>query len=479
MQDFFKRTRVRLTLTYASVFLLAAALAGFAAWWVLNQREYGRVDDRLDSQKDAIVAALPQSDSTAAIALPSTPRRDVQIDTYLFGPDLRPVTANAGDWSFAGAQIPRSGFPENPTIWTAHAGQIEYRVMVCRVSFAGQTGGLVLGRPTQDVHDTLATSAILLAAIAGTLGIVACVLAYWLSGRALRPVRAMAATARHISDHDLQRRISIDLPEGDELGELARTFNAMLGRLDDGFQTLRQFTADAAHELRAPLAVIRAQVEIALRQPRRPEELRSTLQAALEELLSMSRTLDQLLLLARADAGQLDIADDVFDLPDLLEETAARWGAVAVERSIELRTVIPADGELRGDRDLIRRLLDNLVNNAIRYTPQGGQVELSAKTVGDQWEVAVSDSGPGVPPEARERIFERFYRVDRARRRGQGHAGLGLALSKRIAELHGGQISLAETPSELGGARFVVRLPRPRPSAPQGSGATPPKVVEG
>jgi heavy metal sensor kinase len=349
--------------------------------------------------------------------------------------------------------------------------------MVARVSFAGQSGGLVLGRPIQEVQYSLVTGAILLAAVSGTLGIIACVLAYSLSGRALRPVCAMAATAHHITEHDLHRRISIDLPKGDELGELARTFNDMLDRLEAGFQTLQQFTADAAHELRAPLAVIRAEIEIALRQPRSADALRSTLQAALEEVLSMSRTLDQLLLLARADAGQLDIADDLFDLPDLLEETVARWRAVAVEHSIELRTAIPANGELRGDRDLIRRLLDNLLSNAIRYTPEGGQVELSAKPVGGQWEITVSDSGPGVPPEARARIFDRFYRADKARRRGQGHAGLGLALSKRIAELHGGNIRLANEPSELGGARFVVQLPhrrearRSRPEPPQ------PKVV--
>ncbi len=477
MQGFFKRTRVRLTLTYATIFLVAAAFAGAACWSIFFDRVYGGVDDKLDSAKDQVAASLAHSDWSGPIQFPSTTSQGVSLDVYLFRSDGAPVTANAGNWRFARAQIPESGFPERPALSTVHTAGGEHRVMVARVSGAGQTGGLVLVRPTEELHQSFMTTTALLAAIIATLVIVACLLAYWLSGRALVPVREMAATAHDISEHDLHERIRIDLPEGDELGDLARTFNDMLNRLESSFETLQQFTADAAHELRAPLAVMRAQVEIALRQPRRAEAYRATIQAALKEVLSMSRTVDQLLLLARADAGQLDIAHDVFDLPDLLEETAARWGAVAVERSIDLRSVIPPAGEIRGDRGLIRRLLDNLLSNAIRQTPEGGQVELSAEAAGDQWQIALSDSGPGVTSEARARIFERFYRVDRTRRRGHGNAGLGLALSKTIVELHGGRIWLSDTPSELGGARFVVRLPRPPESAPPRPGAPQPKAA--
>jgi heavy metal sensor kinase len=480
MPDFFRRTRVRLTLIYASLFLVVAGIAAGGFWIIFVEREYGIVDDSLQNQADVIAATLPRSAGSGPIDLPSGTLHGAAIASYLFLSDGTPVTsdAEATDFSLAKSVIPKSGFPERSTFSTIGAGHGDYRVLVRRVTFAGQTGGIVLERPTQELDDRLVTTAVLLSAIVGILVIVACALAYWLSGRALSPVREMAATARDISEHDLHRRIRIDLPESDELGELARTFNDMLSRLEVGFQALQQFTADAAHELRAPLALIRAQVEIAQRQPRSSEAYRATNDAVLAEVSRMSRTVEHLLLLARADAGELHAADEVFDLPDLLEETVARWGAVAVGRSVELRSAIPANGEMRGDRDLLRRLLDNLVDNAIRHASEGGQVELQAQAVGDQWEIAVSDSGPGVSPGARSRIFERFYREDKARRRGQGNAGLGLALSKTIAELHGGRIWLADAPSELGGARFVVRIPRPPASAPPLPGRRPPELVK-
>lgn len=456
-----RHTRVRLTLIYSSLFALVAGAAAGAFWIAFVDREYSTVDDSLRNQADVIRAVLPQSPG-AEIALPAQTSRGVAISAYLFSRDgsLVAESPDAGDSSFARQRIPASGFPDRSIfLSSARPGGDQVRVLVRGVSFQGQAGGLVLERPIQELQERLLTTAFLLTGVVGGLVVVACLLAYWLSGRALRPVREMAATAREISEHDLQRRIDIALPATDELGELAGTFNEMLGRLEIGFDTLQRFTADAAHELRAPLALMRAQAEVVLRQPRTGDEYRRSHRALLDEVGRMSRTVDQLLLLARADAGELAVGNEPFDLPDLLEETVDRWRPAAAERWIRVGTSIPSDGEVRGDRDLLRRVLDNLVDNAIRYTPDGGRIELDCGPTRDAWEIRVSDSGPGVPPDDRAHIFERFYRADKVRRRGEGHAGLGLALSATIARLHGGRVWLEERPSRLGGATFIVQLP--------------------
>jgi two-component system OmpR family sensor kinase len=468
MHDLFRHTRLRLTVIYSSLFLLVAGVLAAAFWVLFVEREYGTVDDSLRSQADVLRATLPHAPPVGDITLPSQTTRGVAIASYLFAAGGAPVAQshNASDVAFARAQIPKSGFPAHSEFFTADNSSGEVRILVRRVDFDGSTGGIVLERPIEELHDRLVTTALLLLAVVGTLVICASALAYWLSGRALRPVREIAAAAREISEHDLNRRIEIDLPPSDELGELAGTFNEMLTRLEAGFQTLQRFTADAAHELRAPLALMRTQIEVILRQRRTPEEYASSHAAVLKEIKRMSRTVDQLLLLARADAGELVISGRLFDLPDLLEESVARWGRHARDREIALQATIPSDGRISGDPDLLGRIIDNLLDNAIRHTPAGGSIALNCRARADEWEISVSDSGPGVGAVDRPHIFDRFYRGDKARRRAEGNAGLGLSLSAMIAGLHRGRLWLANDPSPLGGAQFVLTLPRPPRSAP-------------
>jgi signal transduction histidine kinase len=232
----------------------------------------------------------------------------------------------------------------------------------------------------------------------------------------------------------------------------------MLARLEASFDSLRRFTADAAHELRAPLTILRTEAEVALSRDRPAAEYRASIQALQYELERLSRTADQLLLLARADAGALAATPGQVDLTDLVEESADRWRAVAADRGVGVKADAPGEAVIAGDRDLLRRLLDNLIDNGVRHSPPGGTVVVAMTArPGGGWRVSVTDSGPGVEPGLRQVIFERFTRADPARQRETGGAGLGLALCAAIARAHHGSIRVESGPD--GGARFVVDLP--------------------
>jgi len=295
---------------------------------------------------------------------------------------------------------------------------------------------------------------VLLGAVMALLTLAGSLLGYLIAGRALRPVRVIAATARDISERDLHRRLDMTLPP-DELGELGETFNQMLGRLDAAFTSLQRFTADAAHELRAPLAIMRSEVEVTLAQDRDTPEYRESLQSLAVEIERLARLADQLLVLARADAGELHPQLDPLDVADFLEEVVARWRPLAATRGLGLETHLPDSGRVRGDADLLRRVLDNLLDNAVKHSPTGGAIGVSASLSGGEWRVAVSDQGPGISPELRARLFERFARGDPARTRESGGAGLGLALAAAIITAHGGSLTVEDGP----GARFLLRLP--------------------
>jgi heavy metal sensor kinase len=351
------------------------------------------------------------------------------------------------------AEVQRTG----PILDSRRIGGEEQRILAQRTNIVrGQSATLILTRPLHEFQQTQRQTALFLSITVAALVGVASVSGYWLAGRVLRPVRIMAETAQNLSEHDLHRRIELDLP-ADELGDLATTLNGMLGRLEAAFGSLQRFTADAAHELRAPLALMRTEVEVALRAGVESQDARRVLETVNAEVRRLSRTADQLLLLARADAGVLEPLREEVDVTDLIEETAARWQPTLGERGIELRTSIPGEGgTLLADGGMLRRLLDNLLDNAARSTPSGGLILLGGEAAPGGWALSVADSGPGIDPALRPRVFERFTRADSARGRDTGGAGLGLSLCAAIAEMHGGTLELDETHR---GARWVLRLP--------------------
>jgi two-component system OmpR family sensor kinase len=241
------------------------------------------------------------------------------------------------------------------------------------------------------------------------------------------------------------------------MDELAATFNAMLARLEAAFASLQQFTADAAHELRAPLAVLRAELEVSLAKPRTPAQYEATERVALVEIERLTALAEQLLTLARADAGALATDFQPVDVSDLVDETVERWRPLAMRKGVRIETRVIDEGVISADAMLLRRVLDNLLDNAVRHTGEGDAVVVTLRRDEGRWRVDVSDSGPGVPAGIRPTLFERFTRGDATRSRDTGGAGLGLALCRAIVELHGGSIALQDGGAP--GATFSVLLP--------------------
>jgi heavy metal sensor kinase len=265
----------------------------------------------------------------------------------------------------------------------------------------------------------------------------------------------MTRTARRISAEDLSERVERTRTR-DELDRLAETMNDMLARLEQAFAQSRRFAADAAHELRTPLAALRGTTEVALRGDRSPQEYRKVLASSLEEVERLIRLSEDLLLLSRSLAGP-EPAQERVDLEPLLLEgldAGARLGQAA---GVSVRIESAAPAVVRGDATALRRALLNLVENAVKYTPRGGKVELSLTAEEGTASLTVSDTGMGVDPADAERIFEPFVRLDAARSRDTGGAGLGLAIARSIVVAHRGTLSVESRPGS--GSRFTIRLP--------------------
>jgi heavy metal sensor kinase len=328
-------------------------------------------------------------------------------------------------------------------------------------------GILVLGRPREDEIQSQSLLLTLLLAAPATLLITA-IGGYWLATRTLRPVRAITRAAREISETELGRRLN--LASTDELGELAATFDSMLGRLESAFQRQRQFTADASHELRTPLTIVSLEANHALSGARTQEEYQRALEVIQAENECMARLVNEMLVLARADSGQALIRQEEIDLSDLTLEIAERLDPLARSSGVALQIGELPELQISGDRQYLGQMVTNLVENAIKYAGEGckwvrvdtGSTQDSARP--SAW-LRVADNGTGIAPEHLPHLFDRFYRVDEARSRdgttpGEGRpsgSGLGLSIVQWVAQAHGGEV-LVE--SQLGaGSTFEVRLP--------------------
>jgi heavy metal sensor kinase len=280
---------------------------------------------------------------------------------------------------------------------------------------------------------------------------------YLLATHSLAPLNWMAAQAREITGSNLSRRLEIG-HAAEELLVLAASFNELLARLDQSFEAMRRFVADASHELRTPIAVIRGEADVALSHDRGAAEYRESLAIVLDESRRLSRLVDDLLNLARADAGRVKLDVHEFYFNELLAECCRSMQTLAGASEVTLECRSAGDVQFRGDEALLRRLVINLLDNAIRYTPPGGKVSAKLEADPAAARVVISDTGAGIPPEAAPHVFERFYRADKARSRQDGGFGLGLSIVKWIAEAHNGTVELTANPAP--GTTFTVTLPR-------------------
>jgi heavy metal sensor kinase len=284
-------------------------------------------------------------------------------------------------------------------------------------------------------------------------------LGYQLARRALSPLEQMALRAEQITAEHLHQRLPVENPE-DELGHLARVINSVFDRLEQSFEQLRRFTSDASHELRTPLAAIRSVGEVGLQKNKIPADYEDTIGSMLEEVTRLTRLVESLLTMSRADAGELVLQLTVFSPMELVREVVGVIEVLADERDQKL--VISGNSELsiRGDRLLLRQALINVLHNAVKYSPVGGNILIwIGSRDGNQVVLKVTDSGPGIASEHRQKIFDRFYRVDSGRARDTGGVGLGLSIARWALQVQGGNIRVEDCDE---GSTFVLELLSPQ-----------------
>ncbi len=280
---------------------------------------------------------------------------------------------------------------------------------------------------------------------------------WFLARRALKPVAHITETARSISSQSLDKRLDFKVTP-DEIGRLIVVLNEMLKRLDEAFSSQKRFIADASHELRSPLTALKGTMEVLLRRKRNVEEYEDGLSSSLDEINRLTRLVNNLLILARTDTAKEEVTFSEFRLDQLIEEVVDQTQVLAQQKKIELHGDIEDEISIKGNTDKIRQLVINLLNNAIRYTPDGGNVQLSLKKEDNHIRIIVTDNGIGIPEGDIPRIFDRFFRSDRSRHRdAPGGSGLGLAICQWIVKIHRGEIKVE---SETGkGSTFTVLLP--------------------
>lgn len=336
-----------------------------------------------------------------------------------------------------------------------------WRVAVEAVRPGGHDLRVVLMVPLRDQESDLAalTHAMLLSIPVGLVATGG--LAYLLARRALAPVDRLRETVERVTADRLHERLPVPNP-GDELGRLAGTVNAMIDRLERSFVEVKRFTADASHELRTPLTALRTEAEVALAGDPTRDELRGILESTLEECGRMTRLTEQLLALARDESGVVPHPPEPVDLSALAADVADTLRPLADAKGVKLTFEAPAGLVVAGDPVRLRQLVVNLIDNAVKYTPPGGTVQVGTAEAGGAVRLTVADTGEGIPEEHLPRVFDRFYRVDKARSREQGGTGLGLSIVRSIATAHGGTVSLAS--GEGVGTTAAVTLPPGRPA---------------
>ena len=458
--------RTRLTLWYIALLTLTLLLLGSVTYGLMVKSLSRDIDTALQK----IAGVLSQQARREAIAFPATVdeifRRFFGIsplDRYFEMRDSRghrdPRLQRPSTQSLPLSPKARANAARGLPTWETIEGLGEYpvRLFTQPVMQSGRLVNLVqVGFSLQSFYETRRHFLRILALVFPMALLLAGGGGWLLAHRALSPVAQMSQAAQHISAARLNERLD-ESGTGDELDQLAHTLNAMLSRLDDAFRQIRQFSADASHELQTPLTILKGELEVALRTPRSAHAYQQTMRSALEEIDRIAALVDGLMLLARADAGVLRMDQQPVELHELVQEVYDQAQILAARHHVDLQLGPLAPVAVQGDPERLRRLLLNLTNNAIKYTPSGGRVTLSLQRCQDGAALQVSDTGIGLTPEEQARVFQRFYRSDQARLLDADGSGLGLCIARSIAEAHGGTIQLDSTPGV--GSAFTVLLP--------------------
>lgn len=476
--------RVRLTLWYSLVVAVTLLVFAVVIYWIVARNAMARTDSDLAQLADAFLVtfndeirdadrsagflrAANQSmlehryrdqvlaiiDSSIAVVAKSSdlplsdPRSQADSETLLSSPELQ---------TFA-----RESWTKERSFDTLPGRRSLYRGYVKRFEAEQQPYELIILQSLHSQHGMLERLRLAFAwMIPFGLGLAAFG-GYFLTQKTLAPVAEMGTAASHMTAANLHERLPVQNP-ADELGRLASSFNALLDRLDRAFDEQKRFIADASHELRTPVAILSGEAEVALSQKERSAaDYRESLTILHQEARRLARIVEDLFTLTRADSGQYSLSPQDFYLDELVAGCVQSARTLALAKNISLSSKTPGELPIRADESLLRRLFLNLIDNAVKHMDAGGQITVEARSVSGGYEVAVADTGPGIPQELQSRIFERFFRVDPARSRaaqnGGGGAGLGLSIARWIAEVHHGRLELVCSNSQ--GSTFSVYLP--------------------
>ncbi len=470
--------RVRLTLWYTGLLALFLVLLSLTTYFIFWRSTLQRTDINLAELSEAFLTTVqaemldnrgPDAAKVAAqVAIVEHRFRDhvfAVIDpkggVLTSSQELPNEEVPAGLLSSAAFQklLADSASAER-LVENMKGGRSGYRAFVRTFPLKGQTYTLVIlqslyaqDEMLEEVRQTFGwviPMAIILASMGG----------YFLARKSLAPVVAMSSQAGRIGAENLHERLPIQNAK-DELGRLAASFNELLERVDQSFERQRRFMSDASHELRTPAAILRGESEVALSRTERPaEEYRESLAVLHAEAQRLTQIVEDLFTLTRADAGQYPLSPKEFYLDELVADCTHAARSLASAKQIALTCEVPEELPIRADEALLRRMILNLLDNAIKYTPARGRIAVSCERSGNEYALNVTDSGPGIPKDLHERVFERFFRADKARTRAEndgGGAGLGLSIARWIAEAHHGRLLVAR--SDSSGSTFTALLP--------------------
>jgi heavy metal sensor kinase len=457
--------RTQLTLWYTAVLLVILLVISALSYSLLRWSVMHDVDQSLVTTAQVVEEASAELGVGAQISGPEAALRELLGPEFydkffrLLDPEgrtrARSRLRREGPWLLS-PEARANAARGRPTFETVHLADGAARMLTVPVVRGGRVVHLVqVGMSLEASQRTLSRYLTILMVLVPLAVGLAAVGGAVVARRALRPVDTLSLTARRISAEDLTQRVP-RRGTGDELDRLAEVLNAMLTRLEDAFAEVRRFAADAAHELRTPLTVLRGEIEVALRGRRSPEEYRRVLQSSLEEVERLSHLAEDLLLLSRfsvtvsAPRQRIELEPLVVDALDAGTQLAHGRGVSIASRGLTPVAVV-------GDAAALRRALLNLIDNAVKYTPTGGRVEVSLLREAHTAAIVVRDTGPGIAPGEAERIFQPFVRLDAARQGVESGAGLGLAIARSVVVAHGGQLALESAPGA--GSIFTIRLP--------------------
>lgn len=458
----FESVRVRLTLWYAGVLALSliafALLVYYAAGKIFHERQDESLLSTAQTVASAYVEEFGEAHSVAkagqvVLAEITFPNRYVQF-TDNTG---QPIAASA-NLNGATVSIPASILAEARKRGFSHATVNERRIAVVPLSTDQALGFAAVAEPLSVIEDGLKQLRRDLFAGVPLVLLLASIGGYFLARKSLAPIASMNSQTQRISAENLSARLDVGNTR-DELGHLAITINDLLARLESSFAEQQRFIADASHELRTPLAVLRGETEVALGKTRTGEEYQQSLSLIQDEAERLSRIVEDLFILARQPISTRRMLNkERVSLNEAVRDCARAAQVLAIRKGVRLR--LENDGPaiaLNGDQELIRRMILNLLDNAVKYTPAGGEISLALARQNGHAEIVVRDTGIGIPETDQPRVFDRFFRVDKARARAMGGAGLGLSIAQWIVEVHGGEIGVNSAPGH--GSTFTVVLP--------------------